>query len=363
MVKNIKNINLNGTNVGGNNPPYIVAELSGNHNGSFERAIKIIREAKECGADAVKIQTYTPDTITINHKSSEFLIKEGLWKNKFLYDLYKEAYTPWEWHKELFEYAKSINLTLFSSPFDKSAVELLENLGNPFYKIASPELIDLELIKEVAATKKPIIFSTGMGSLLEIEEAIKTARDQGSDNIIVLHCTSSYPAPIKEANLSTIREIKKRFDVISGLSDHTEGILISTLATVMGASLIEKHFTLDRSEGGVDSDFSIEPNELKMLVKETKNAYLSIGSPAFSPTQSEEKLIKCRRSIYVVKPIKKGEFITKENVRSIRPGNGLLPKYINFIIGKKASKDINYGEAFKIDMIENNQEIKNMISQ
>ena len=221
--------------------------------------------------------------------------------------MYAEAHTPWEWHKEIFLYAKSIGITLFSSPFDKSAVDLLEELGNPIYKIASPELIDLELIREVAKTKKPIIFSTGMANEKEIKEAIDTAKEEGAEDIVVLHCTSAYPAPINEANLSTIKKISDKFAVISGLSDHTKGTLVSTLASVMGASLLEKHFTLRRSDGGVDSEFSIEPDELKKLVKDTRKANQSIGVPAFTPTLSEEKLVKGRRSIYVVKDVKRGE--------------------------------------------------------
>ena len=344
-------IEINGKRIGHQYKPYIVAEMSGNHNGEIKNALAIIKEAKEAGADAVKIQTYTPDTLTINHDGDEFLLKEGLWRGRNLYDLYEEAHTPWDWHKELFDYAKSIDITLFSSPFDKTAVDLLEDLNNPIYKIASPELIDLDLIKEVAKTKKPIIFSTGMGTFNEIEEAVKTARDYGAKEIILLHCTAAYPAPYQEANLSTINELKKRFGVISGLSDHTRGTLISTIAVAMGASLIEKHFIIDRSKGGVDSEFSIEPNELKRLVDDTNTASLAIGEVAFKPTKSEAAVLKNRRSLYVVKELKKGEIIKKENVKSIRPGNGLLPKYIDYIIGKEASRDLEYGEPFSLDMV------------
>ena len=344
-------IELNGRKIGNGNTPFIVAEMSGNHNGSINNALSIIHSAKQCGADAVKIQTYTPDTITIDCDNPEFIIKEGLWKGRGLYELYKEAHTPWEWHEELFKYAKKIGITLFSSPFDKTAVEFLEKLNNPVYKIASPELIDLELIREVARTSKPIILSTGMGTLEEIGEAISTAREEGCKDLIVLHCTSSYPAPIEDANLSTITEIKRRFNVLSGLSDHSKGTEVSKLAAVMGASVIEKHFTIDKSKGGVDSEFSIEPDELKKLVKETQIASSCIGNPAFQPTKSESEVLKNRRSLYIVNDLKKGDAITRKNIRSIRPGNGILPKYINDVIGKIAIRDLKYGEPFDFSMI------------
>ena len=344
-------IEINGQKIGKGEKPFIVAEMSGNHNGSINNALNIIKTAKECGADAVKIQTYTPDTITIDCNRPEFIINEGIWKGRRLYELYQEAHTPWEWHEELFKYARNIGITLFSTPFDKSSVSLLEKLNNPIYKIASPELIDLGLIKEVAKTGKPIIFSTGMGSLDEIEEAIETVKNVGSNKIIVLHCTSAYPAPIEEANLSTIPEIENRFKVLSGLSDHTKGTEVSKLAVVLGAAVIEKHFTLDKTQGGVDSEFSIDPTDLKRLVNETKTASICIGKPAFKPTKSESMVLKNRRSLYIVKDIKKGEIIQTENIKSIRPGNGILPKYIDSIIGKIASRDLYFGEPFGFDMI------------
>ncbi len=342
---------INGRKIGEGNDPFIVAEMSGNHNGSINNAVSIIKAAKDCGADAVKIQTYTPDTITIDCDKPEFIINEGIWKGKRLYELYQEAHTPWEWHEELFEYSRKVGITLFSTPFDISSVAFLEKLQNPIYKIASPELIDLELIKEVAKTGKPIIFSTGMGSLQEIEEAIETARNEGSKKIIVLHCTSAYPTPIEEVNLSTITEIKKRFNVISGLSDHTKGTEVAKLATAMGAALIEKHFILDKSKGGVDSEFSIEPNELRKLVNEARIASLCRGQPAFKVTKSESIMLKNRRSLYIVKDIQKGEVISTDNIRSIRPGNGVLPKYMNSVLGKLASRDLYFGEAFDFTMI------------
>ena len=344
-------IEIKGKKVGKMHPPYIVAEMSGNHNGSLSTAIEIIKQAKASGADAVKIQTYTPDTITINHDGPDFVVNKGLWGGRKLYELYKEAHTPWEWHKDLFDYSRKIGITLFSSPFDKTAIEFLEKLNNPVYKIASPELIDLELIKEVAKTNKPIILSTGMATYVEIQEAINTAREEGCNQIIVLHCTSAYPAPIEEANLSTIQEIKRNFNVISGLSDHTQGTIVSKVATALGASLIEKHFTLDRSTGGVDSKFSIEPYELRELVDHTSLVYKSIGRPAFKPTESESTSLRNRRSLYITKSVKKGEVIKSENIRSIRPGNGALPKFINEIIGNAASRDLDFGEPFEFNMI------------
>ena len=344
-------VEIEGRKIGKDNAPFIVAEMSGNHNGSLANALKIIKTAKECGADAVKIQTYTPDTITIDCDNPEFIIKDGIWKGRKLYELYQEAHTPWEWHEELFRYAKKIGITLFSTPFDKSSVAFLEKLNNPIYKIASPELIDLDLIKEVAKTGKPIIFSTGMGTLEEIKEAIETVRNIGSNKLIVLHCTAAYPAPVEESNLSTIQEIEKKFEVISGLSDHTKGTEVSKLAVAMGASVIEKHFILDKSKGGVDSEFSINPDELKMLVIQTKLVSSCIGKPAFKPTKSEATVLKNRRSLYIVKDIKQGELITSENVRSIRPGNGALPKYIKNIIGKKSSRNLSFGEPFDFNMI------------
>lgn len=346
------NFDILGRKIGENCLPYIVAEMSANHNGDIKNALKIIKLAKDCGADAVKIQTYTPDTITINHDSDEFIIKEGIWKERRLYDLYQEAHTPWEWHSELFEYAEQIGITLFSTPFDKTAVDFLEDLGNPMYKIASPELIDLGLIKYVASTGKPIVFSTGMGSANEIEEAIDTARCAGSNKIIVLHCTSSYPAPIEEANLSTIQEIKNRFNVITGLSDHTEGTFVAELSSVLGASFIEKHFLIDKEMGGLDSKFSIDPSQLRTLVNHTKLALNSLGKPALGPTKSESLILKNRRSLYVVKDMKKGEIFCHKNIRSIRPGNGILPKYLDIIIGKKASRDLFFGEPLSNDMIQ-----------
>lgn len=347
----IKSISINGRKIGKKEPPYIVAELSGNHNGKIENAINIIKAAKTYGADAIKLQTYRADTITINHDSPEFIVKDGIWGGRNLFELYKEAHTPWEWHKEIFEYANKLDLTIFSSPFDKTAVDFLEKLNVPAYKIASPELIDLPLIKYVANTGKPIILSTGMANLIEIEEAINTIKLTGNNKIIVLHCTSAYPASLQDANLCTIRTLEKKFNVIIGLSDHTLGTLVSTIAVGLGACMIEKHFTLDRSQGGIDSAFSIEPNELKKLVNDSRDAKLSMGSPALKTLNSENTVFLARRSLYVVKPIKKNEIFTENNIKSIRPGNGLLPKYLDEILGKKAIRNLKFGEPLSLDMI------------
>ena len=343
---------IDGKIIGKDCEPYIVAEMSANHNGKIENAFEIIKSAKENGAHAVKIQTYTADTITINHNSDEFILKSGLWQGRKLYDLYKEAHTPWEWHKEIFDYARKIGITVFSSPFDHTAVDFLEELNNPAYKIASPELIDIPLIQKVSKTGKPIILSTGMASSGEIEDAINEIRKFNIKDLIVLHCTAAYPAPIDEANLSTIREISKRFRVLSGLSDHTEGTFVASIACAMGACMIEKHFTIDRKRGGLDSSFSIEPQELKELVNVSKLAKKVLGTPAFEPTNSEQLVLKTRRSLYAIKDIKKGDKFESHNIKSIRPGNGMKPKYYNSIIGKKASVDISFGEALKESMID-----------
>ena len=345
-------IEINGRKIGEGFDPYIVAEMSGNHKGDINNALKIIEEAKNCGADAVKIQTYKAETITIDHDSPEFFIKEGLWKGRKLYELYEEAHTPWDWHERLFEYARKIGITLFSTPFDDTAVDFLEKLDNPAYKVASPELIDTGLIRKIATTRKPIIFSTGMATDDEIGEAVNIARQSGSNQIIVLHCTAAYPSPIEESNLSTISEIKKKFDVLSGLSDHTKGTEVSKLSVVMGGCFIEKHFTLNRSDNSVDSQFSIEPRELKKLINETKFAVKCIGKPAFKPTKSESIVYKNRRSLYIVKDVKKGEKITLKNIKSIRPGLGELPKYLDEILGEIASRDLHFGEPFKFEMID-----------
>jgi N-acetylneuraminate synthase len=293
--------------------------------------------------DAIKIQSYSPDTMTIDCDKNDFLIKGGLWDGYQLYDLYKCAQTPFEWHKQLFAKAKELGVTLFSSPFDESAVDLLEELGTPAYKIASFELTDLPLIKYVAKTGKPIIMSTGMANLEEITEAINTARDNGCNNIVTLHCISAYPAPAEQSNLATIPDLAKRFDVISGLSDHTLGTIVSLSSIALGASIIEKHFTLDRKDKGPDSSFSIEPDELKELVEQTAIAHQAIGKAGYERKPVEADNVKFRRSLYFVDDLIKGDLITERNIRRIRPGFGLAPKYFEQIIGQRVSQNISRG--------------------
>ena len=329
--------------------PYIIAEISGNHNGSIDRAKELVKLAKENGADCVKIQTYTPDTMTIKSNKDDFLIKGGLWDGYNLWDLYDWAQTPFEWQKELFEYANSIGITMISTPFDESAVDLLESLSCPFYKVASFELTDLPLIKYIAQTKKPIILSTGMANEKEIKEAIDTIIQYGSGDFILLHCVSGYPTPVEEINLDTIKLLKKKFKCEIGLSDHTLGNTSAILSIALGAKVIEKHFTFDRSEGGPDAEFSMEPHELKDLSENISLAHKAIGVGSFEMKSAEESNIKFRRSIYVVEDIKEGETLTKDNVRRIRPGYGLKPKEYEKLIGSIANKDLDKGNPLKED--------------
>lgn len=345
-------ISIAGRRIGPDHPPYIVAEMSGNHNGDIDRAFRILDAAKAAGADAVKIQTYRADTITIDHSGPGFVVDGGLWDGRRLFELYEEAHTPWDWHAPIFEYGRKIGITVFSSPFDATAVDLLEGLNAPAYKIASPELIDLALIRCVARTGKPILMSTGMATLEEIAEAVEAARGAGATEIVVLHCTAAYPAPPEEANLATIAEIARRFDVIAGLSDHTLGTVVPGIAIALGADVIEKHFTLDRAEGGVDSVFSLEPAELTELVRNSRIARQTVGAPAFAPTASEATVLKNRRSLYVVAPIAQGEAFTPRNVRSIRPGLGMKPKHLEAVLGRVAARDITFGEALDASMID-----------
>lgn len=342
---------ISGRTIGANHPPYIIAELSANHNGSLDRALATITAAKECGADAVKIQTYTPETMTIDCDLPDFVVKGGLWKGYKLYDLYKWAQTPYEWHRPLFEHAKREGITLFSTPFDESAVDLLESLNTPAYKIASFELTDLPLIQYVAKTRKPMILSTGMATEEEIQEAIEVARDAGCKEIILLHCVSSYPAPIDQANLRRIPLIKKKFNVMVGLSDHTIGSTAALAAVALGACVIEKHFTISREEKGPDSEFSINPSELKKLVKKCKETWKSLGNQEIAPVESEKISNTFRRSLYIVKDIKAGEVLTEKNLRRIRPGLGLKPKYLNHFLGKKVNKDLRKGQKVALDDI------------
>ena len=342
---------VNGIKIGKGYKPYIIAELSANHGGDINRAKASIYAAKNSGADAVKIQTYTPDTMTINSNKSDFIIKEGLWKGYKLYDLYKEAYTPFEWHKDLFDYAKEIGITIFSTPFDESAVDLLEDLDTPAYKIASFELCDLPLIKYVAQKKKPILMSTGMGSLDEIKEAIDTARLNGCNNILLFHCISSYPTPLEESNLKNILFLREKFSVEVGLSDHTIGHSAATASVAIGASAIEKHFILSRKEKSPDSEFSIEPNELKELKKITTQTWKAMGKESFERPSIESASKNFRRSLYFIKDLKTGQKISVNDIKRIRPGFGLNPKYEDQIIGKKVLKDVYRGDPVKWNLI------------
>ncbi|WP_416199235.1 MAG: PsaF [Pseudomonas helleri] len=339
-MSNIPSINIAGRRIAADAPPYIIAELSANHNGKLETALKIIEEAKKAGADAIKLQTYTADTITLDSDSEDFQIHGGLWDGKNLYQLYKEAQMPWEWHTTLFEYARKLGITIFSSPFDNTAVDLLESLNAPAYKIASFEAIDLPLIKYVASTGKPVIISTGMADAEEILEAIDAAREGGCKELAILHCVSGYPAPAADYNLRTIPDMINRFGLVTGLSDHTLDNTTAIASVVMGASIIEKHFTLDRNTGGPDDSFSLEPADLVALCRDSKTAWTAMGHVDYGRKSSELGNAKFRRSLYFVKNLKIGELITADAVRSVRPGFGLPPKYLEQIINKKATRDI-----------------------
>ena len=345
-------ITINGRKIGPDFPPYIIAELSANHNGDINRAFKIIEEAKRAGADAIKLQTYTHDTITMESDSEEFKIKGGLWDGQTLYELYKGAHLPWEWHLPLFEKAKLLGITIFSSPFDFTAVDLLEDLNVPAYKIASFELVDLPLIARVAKTGKPMIMSTGMANATEIQEAVDTARLNGCEELLVLHCVSGYPAPAEQYNLRTIADISNKFDVLSGLSDHTIDNATAVASVALGACLIEKHVTLDRNGGGADDSFSLEPTELAQLCKDTKTAWSSLGKVNYERTEAEKGNVQFRRSLYIVKDIKQGEELTRDNVKSIRPGFGLAPKHYFDILGKIVKQDIAKGTALQFQLLE-----------
>jgi N-acetylneuraminate synthase len=348
----MRTITIDGRKIGQNYPPYVVAELSANHNGILQKALDTISEAKKCGSDAIKLQTYSADTITIDCDTEDFCIKGGLWDGYKLYDLYKKAQTPFEWHKAMFLHARKIGITCFSTPFDETAVDLLEDLNVPAYKVASFEATDLPLIRYIASTQKPLIMSTGMANLGEIEEMVQVARDAGCKDLILLHCISSYPAPIEQSNLLTIPDMRQKLGVQIGLSDHTVTNIASVVSVAFGATLIEKHFILDRNDKGPDSEFSIEPKELKALCKETKDAWLSLGKAGYEKKPAEEANIKFRRSVYFVKDIKAGEIITQANIRRIRPGFGLPPKLEEQLIGKKVKTDIKAGTATSWDLID-----------
>jgi pseudaminic acid synthase len=335
-----------------NSSVFIIAELSANHNGSLDNALATIKAAKRAGANAIKFQTYTADTITIDVKEDDFKLKQGtIWDDKYLYDLYKEAYTPWEWHKQLFDAAKEEALICFSSPFDTTSVALLEDLNTPAYKIASFEITDIQLIELVASKGKPVIISTGIAEEEDIQLALDACRRMGNNDIALLKCTSSYPAPIEEANMIMVKDLAERFGVISGLSDHTIGSTVPVVATCFGAKIIEKHFILDRSIGGPDASFSMNEQEFSEMVKAVREAEKAIGVVDYDLTDKQKKGRDFSRSLYVVEDIKAGQQITKENVRSIRPGFGLHPKHYNAIIGKKVNKDVKRGTAFSLDFV------------
>ena len=344
------NIKIGNHTIGLNHSPFIIAEMSGNHNQSLERALQIVDAAALAGAHAIKLQTYSADTITI--KGAYTINDENsLWNGKELYDLYQEAHTPWEWHQPIFDRAKEKGLVAFSSPFDETAVDFLETLHVPAYKIASFENTHLPLIRKVAQTGKPIIISTGVSSIADIDETVRLLRNEGCENFILLKCTSTYPATPENTNINTIPHLSKLYNCIVGLSDHTMGIGVSVAAVALGARVIEKHFTLRRADGGVDSAFSLEPEELKALVVETKNAYLSLGEISYGVQQAEEKSKFFKRSIYVSKDIAVGGIFTNENLKIIRPGNGLAPKFIDDIIGKKAKCFIKAGTPLNWDIL------------
>jgi pseudaminic acid synthase len=338
MKKN--KITIDGRTVGIDFKPYIIAEMSANHNGDLAAAFSIIDAAKIAGADAVKIQTYTPDTITLDAQTDDFLIKGGLWDGRTLYELYQEAHTPWDWHKPLFDHAKKAEITIFSSPFDKTAIDLLEDLNASAYKIASFEAIDLPLIRYAASTGKPMIISTGMADEVEISEAIEAAQSSGCNDLAILHCVSGYPAPAKDYNLATINDIIEKFGLVTGLSDHTLDNTTAIASVALGASIVEKHFTLDRNGGGPDDSFSLEPAEMGALCRDTKTAWSAVGRVDYARKSSEQGNVQFRRSLYFVKNMKSGEVITPECIRSVRPGYGLPPKYFDQLIGTKITKDV-----------------------
>ncbi|MBK8712920.1 MAG: pseudaminic acid synthase [Niastella sp.] len=349
----MQDIKIGNITIGEGHKPFIIAEMSGNHNQSLERAIEIVQAAATAGAHAIKLQTYTADTMTIPSGDGLFSIhdEQSLWKGKKLYDLYQEACTPWDWHKTLFQKANEFGMIAFSSPFDETAVDFLETLNVPIYKIASFENTDWALLKKVAATGKPVIMSTGLATLADIDESVRILRSNGCKDLVLLKCTSTYPASPENSNLKTIPYLKEIFLCQAGLSDHTMGTGVSIAAVALGATVIEKHFTLCRADGGVDSAFSLEPKELSDLVIETGRAFLALGKVQTGIQEAEQKSLRFKRSLYVVKDIRKGELFNKENVRAIRPGDGLPPKYFEQVLGKAAKENIKAGTALSWDLI------------
>lgn len=352
-MNNYAEINILGRAIGRGHPPFVIAEMSGNHNQSLERALEIVEAAAKTGAHALKIQTYTPDTMTLDLDEREFHISDpkSLWAGTSLYKLYGEAYTPWEWHKPIFDRARELGIIPFSTPFDDSAVDFLESLDVPCYKIASFENTDLPLIRRVAATGKPLIISTGMASIAELDDTVRAAREAGCRDLILLKCTSTYPATAENTNILTIPHLREMFDCEVGLSDHTMGVGVSVASVALGATVVEKHFTLNRADGGVDSTFSMEPAEMAQLVVETERAWQGLGKVSYGPTEKEKKSIAFRRSLYVVKDLKAGEVLTPENVRAIRPGFGLPIKYLEIILGKTVKTDVARGTAVRWELL------------
>jgi pseudaminic acid synthase len=347
----MRRVTINGRAIGPDQPPYVIAELSANHNGSLERAYRIIDAAKAAGADAVKLQSYRADTITIDHDGPDFRIQGGLWDGQRLFDLYADAAMPWDWHEPLFAYAVKVGISIFSSPFDHSAVDLLQSLGAPAFKIASLELCDIPLIEKVAATGKPMIMSTGASELGEIAEAVAAARRAGCRELILLQCTSGYPTPPGDSNLRTIPHLAEMFDAVVGLSDHTMGTAVPVAAVALGACVIEKHVTLARADGGVDSTFSLEPPELTQLVADCRTGWEALGRVQYGVAASEANVRPLRRSLYIVQDVGAGELITEHHVRSIRPGLGLAPKYYRSVLGRRAARALKRGTALDWTML------------
>lgn len=352
-MSNCTEINIAGRTIGAGHSPFIIAEMSGNHNQSLERALEIVEAAARTGAHGLKIQTYTPDTMTLDLDDREFHISDpkSPWAGTSLYKLYGEAYTPWEWHKPIFDRARELGIIPFSTPFDDTAVDFLESLDVPCYKIASFENTDLPLIRRVAATGKPLIISTGMASIAELDDTVRAAREAGCKDLILLKCTSTYPATAENTNILTIPHLRELFGCEVGLSDHTMGVGVSVASVALGATVIEKHFTLNRADGGVDSSFSMEPAEMAQLVIETERAWQALGKVSYGATEAEKKSIQFRRSLYIVKDLKAGDVLSKDNVRAIRPGLGLPTKYLEQVLGKTVKQGVNRGTALAWDLL------------
>jgi N-acetylneuraminate synthase len=344
-------IAIAGRPIGPDHPPYVIAEMSGNHNGDIGRAFALIEAAKASGADAVKLQTYTADTITIDHDGPGFLIEGGLWHGRKLHELYEEAHTPWDWHERLFDKAREVGITAFSSPFDPTAVDFLDGLGAPAFKVASFEIVDTPLVAKMARTGKPLIISTGLASPDDIADAVAAARGAGGNDLVLLHCTSGYPTPASQMHLRTLGDLAAAHGTLIGLSDHTMGTAVSVAAVALGACLIEKHFTLARADGGVDSAFSLEPDELARLVSDCRDAWAALGSVHYEEVEAEAAGRDHRRSLYVVADVAKGQPLTEQNIRSIRPGHGLRPKHLYAVLGRPAARDLKRGEPLAWDQI------------